>query len=220
MDDLIRQEIFELEVLDALNSSSLLNSFAFCGGTMLRLCHGLNRYSVDLDFWADRENDFREADGKLTACIKRKYEITDHAVKRNTLLFEFKSIHFPRKLKIEIRRIEKKVAFEHTIAYSPHAAVQVLTRSITLKEAMRSKVEAFIARKEIRDAFDIEFLVKKGIELPAELGVLEKVAEGIEAFKKTDYTVKLGSVLDAKLRSYYKNKNFEVLLTKVKECIG
>jgi len=51
MRDLIAQERFELEVLDRLKRGRFLERLVFGGGTMLRLCHGLNRYSVDLDFW-------------------------------------------------------------------------------------------------------------------------------------------------------------------------
>ncbi|MCK7512410.1 MAG: nucleotidyl transferase AbiEii/AbiGii toxin family protein [Desulfobacterales bacterium] len=51
MDILGRHEAFEIEVLDKLNSAKLLDPLVFGGGTMLRLCHELNRYSVDLDFW-------------------------------------------------------------------------------------------------------------------------------------------------------------------------
>ncbi len=51
MQDLIKQEQFELEVLDRLQSGRFLDRLVFGGGTMLRLCFGLDRYSVDLDFW-------------------------------------------------------------------------------------------------------------------------------------------------------------------------
>ena len=49
--DIFRQhEVFQIEVLDKMNSAKLLEPLVFGGGTMLRLCHELNRYSVDLDF--------------------------------------------------------------------------------------------------------------------------------------------------------------------------
>jgi predicted nucleotidyltransferase component of viral defense system len=51
MQDLIKQEQFEIEVLDRLKSGRFLDNLIFTGGTMLRLCYGLNRFSVDLDFW-------------------------------------------------------------------------------------------------------------------------------------------------------------------------
>ncbi len=51
MDTLQQHEVFEMEVLDKMNSAKQLDPLVFGGGYMLRLCHELNRYSVDLDFW-------------------------------------------------------------------------------------------------------------------------------------------------------------------------
>ena len=45
-----KHEIFEMEVLEKLKNARLLDPLVFGGGSMLRLCHELNRYSVDLDF--------------------------------------------------------------------------------------------------------------------------------------------------------------------------
>ncbi|TFB08518.1 hypothetical protein E3V08_03600 [Candidatus Atribacteria bacterium MT.SAG.1] len=54
MNDLVRQEIFEIEVLTWLKNRGFLRNMIFGGGTMLRLCYNLKRYSVDLDFWTYR----------------------------------------------------------------------------------------------------------------------------------------------------------------------
>jgi len=54
MNDLIQQEIFEIEVLTWLKNKGFLRNLIFGGGTMLRLCYNLKRYSVDLDFWTYR----------------------------------------------------------------------------------------------------------------------------------------------------------------------
>ena len=51
MDTLRQHEVFEIEVLDKMKSAKVLEQLVFGGGSMLRLCHELNRYSVDLDFW-------------------------------------------------------------------------------------------------------------------------------------------------------------------------
>ena len=51
MDILRQHEVFEIEVLEKMNSAKMLEPLVFGGGTMLRLCHELSRYSVDLDFW-------------------------------------------------------------------------------------------------------------------------------------------------------------------------
>ncbi len=48
-------EVFEIEVLDRLQRARVLENLVFGGGTMLRLCHELNRYSVDMDFWFIRD---------------------------------------------------------------------------------------------------------------------------------------------------------------------
>lgn len=51
MEELIKLEKFEIEVLEYLNSGKFLDNLVFVGGTMLRLCDGLNRFSNGLDFW-------------------------------------------------------------------------------------------------------------------------------------------------------------------------
>ena len=51
MDIFQQHEIFEIEVLEKLKNNRFLESLVFGGGTMLRLCHDLPRYSADLDFW-------------------------------------------------------------------------------------------------------------------------------------------------------------------------
>ena len=51
MDILRQHEEFEIEVLEKMNSARLPDPLVFDGGSMLRLCHERNRYSVDLDFW-------------------------------------------------------------------------------------------------------------------------------------------------------------------------
>ena len=65
MQDLIKQEIFELEVLEKLKNNRILEPLVFVGGTMLRLCHDLNRYSVDLDFWLIKKVDIKNILPKL-----------------------------------------------------------------------------------------------------------------------------------------------------------
>ena len=72
MQILEKQEQFELEVLERLNSIRVLNQLIFCGGTMLRLCYSLNRFSVDLDFWLTEEIDSNKL---LLELAKRKYDL-------------------------------------------------------------------------------------------------------------------------------------------------
>jgi hypothetical protein len=82
---------------------------------------------------------------------------------------------------------------------------------------MKAKIEAFLERKEIRDIFDLEFLLKKGIALNAPEEQLQKLLKGIEALPRRDYTVKLGSLLEEGQRKYYLAENFKILKMAIKE---
>ena len=100
---------------------------------------------------------------------------------------------------------------EQTIAYSPYSTIQVLVRSISLQDMMRSKFEALLQRKEIRDAYHLEFLVKKGVDVEITSERAKQVLKVIEDFTSYDYSVKLGSVLEADRRVYYRVSNFRIL---------
>jgi len=211
MQDLIAQERFEMEVLNRLNSGRFLKDLIFIGGTMLRLCHGLDRFSVDLDFRLLRTARSGELFSALAAYLPRFYGVRDSADNLNTLLFELQSPDYPRRLKIEIRKDEGTVQAEQSIAFSRHATAQVLLRTATLDAMMAAKIAAFLDRKEIRDAYDLEFLVKRGIRPQASEEVLLQVADLIGRLTEKDYKVKLGSLIEPELRPYYRKENFRIL---------
>lgn len=222
MDILMRHEIFEIEVLDRMNSSKLLDPLIFGGGSMLRLCHELNRYSVDLDFWLIKEIFQDEYLDKIALAFKKDYEITDKQIKHFTLLLELRSAKYPRRLKIEIRRRVEKCNYQEKIAFSNYSTKQILLKAHTLEQTMKNKIRAFLDRGEIRDCFDVEFLLRKGIELP----VLNK--EQLPAFQKklsglsnADYKVKLGSILDSSIRDFYVQDQFSFLREKLADkCVS
>lgn len=218
MQDFIKQERFELEVLDRLNSQRLLKDLVFGGGTMLRLCWNLNRFSVDLDFWIIKALDFDKIFIVLKNLLKQFYTLTDCTNKFYTLLFEMKSKDYPQRLKLEIRKETKKINIEPAIAFSKYSNMQVFLNTVSLKNMMAAKIQAFLGRREIRDAFDLEFLLKKGIPLEASAQVLEKLLRCINSLTKKDYSVKLGSLLEVKERKYYITENFKILKAAIKEC--
>lgn len=217
MESLIKQEQFEIEVLDFLNSHRFLSKLVFCGGTMLRLCYGLNRFSVDLDFWLFKKMDVDKLFESIKDCLGQSYVITDAMNKFYTILYEIKSPEYPRSLKIEIRKATKKIKLEKAIAFSKYANYQVLVNVPSLKDMMNGKVEAFLTRKEIRDLFDIEFLFKKGVELPGDKKILKELLNLIGKLPIRDYTVKLGSLLEENERRYYINENFKLLKLNLEE---
>ena len=62
-----------------------------------------------------------------------------------------------------------------------------------------------------RDVYDIEFLLKRGIPLETEKENIQLLLKGIESFTKKDYSVKLGSLIEANRRKYYIENNFIIL---------
>jgi predicted nucleotidyltransferase component of viral defense system len=220
MNDLMQQEIFEIEVLAWLKNKGFLRNMIFGGGTMLRLCYNLRRYSVDLDFWIYRIDKIDQFFINLGEAFKKDYDLTDAQNKYYTLLFEIKKTPYHRKLKIEIRKENKESDFQEKIAYSPHSNQQVLLKSFTLEQVMKNKIGALLDRKEIRDVFDIEFLTRKGVDISANYEELKKIKEIIQGFKKRDYYVTLGSLLADDIREHYKKDNFTYLLGIIDERLS
>jgi predicted nucleotidyltransferase component of viral defense system len=216
MDILDRHEVFEIEILDRLNSAKLLDPLVFGGGTMLRLCHELNRYSVDLDFWFIKKTAQKAFLGKLIELLGQGYEVTDAQVKRFTLLIEIRTGNYPKRLKIEIRRELKECDYQAKIAFSRFSTKQVLLKAHSLDQTMKNKIEALLSRGEIRDCFDIEFMLRRGTDLPVlsvkQLGELRKRAAG---FKDADFKVKLGSIVDINARAYYVQNRFSYLIERL-----
>ncbi|MFW6177661.1 MAG: nucleotidyl transferase AbiEii/AbiGii toxin family protein [Desulfohalobiaceae bacterium] len=215
--DLLRQhEIFEIEVLDWLSSFRLLEPLVFGGGTMLRLCHELKRYSVDLDFWFVREVQEQDFFSRTRNLLQKEYEITDAQNKHYTMLLELRSPHYPKRLKIEIRKGTKTWDFQEKIAFSRFSTRQVLPKALTLEQSMANKVAAFLDREEIRDCFDIEFLLRRGIKLPPlEHQSLQRFQNKLGKFKQADFKVKLGSILEEDMRRYYISQGFSYLQEKL-----
>jgi predicted nucleotidyltransferase component of viral defense system len=219
MENLARLENFEIEVIEYLNKGKFLSNLVFVGGTMLRLCYGLNRFSVDLDFWLIKKVNSQKFFSDLEDFLEKRYIVKDSASKFSTILFEIGSQAYPRNLKIEVRKEIEKIKYEKTIAYSRFSSFQVLVNALSLEEMMKYKVASFLDREEIRDCFDIEFLLKRGVPLPMNKEEAEKFLRKIGKLKDKDYKIKLASIIEKKEREYYLKKNFEILKMELKRII-
>ncbi len=213
-------EVFEIEVLELLNSIKVLDKLYFGGGTMLRLCHNLNRYSTDLDFWLDMNEDSKTIFLTIKKTLSDNYKLVDSANKKFTLLFEIKSSTVNRHLKIEIRKEQADFEWERKIAFSKYAHKQVMIKGLTLKQMMKNKIDALLSRKLIRDAFDIEFLLMRGVELPKDKNKLESALQIINSFKEQEYKVTLGSILEEKDRKYYLANRFKFLKEELRKNLN
>lgn len=215
MDILQRHETFEIEVLDKMKSGKLLEPLVFGGGTMLRLCYELNRYSVDLDFWFIKKVRPELYFKKLKDCLGSEYELTDAKVKFYTILLEIRSKNYPKRLKIEIRKGVKACDTQERIAFSRYSTKQVILTVQTPEQMMKNKVEAAIDREEIRDCFDIEFLLRMGVPLPTAPDKLKLLKIVVSGFKKSDYSVTLGALIAPETRKYYIKNGFSYLAEKI-----
>jgi len=209
-------ESFEMSFLNLLASHRLTGSLVFGGGTMLRLCHELPRYSLGLDFWFYKETDFSDFFRRLRDVARPVYEITDAQEKFHSLLLELSRARGTTTLKIEVRKkMAPSGSSEQKIAFSPHFPSQVLVRGFTLKQMFRNKVSALLERGEVRDAFDLEFLVRKGIEPDLVDEERKAVLKRLKGFKKKDFDVKLGSIILPDLREYYRVNRSAFLVEKL-----
>jgi hypothetical protein len=216
-----QHEAFEIEILDKMNSAKVLEPLVFGGGTMLRLCHELNRYSVDLDFWFIKRTPQKKYFDNLQKAFEKDYEITDAEIKHYTLLFELRSAEYPKRLKIEIRRELKQCDYQKMIAFSKSSSRQVLVNAHTLEQSMKNKIQAFFDRGEIRDCFDIEFLIRRGVYLPVSSDrEVAELRKKIARFKDIDFRVKLGSILEKDIRDYYVENRFSFLEEKLAAMIS
>ena len=81
---------------------------------------------------------------------------------------------------------------------------------------MKNKIEAFLDREEIRDCFDIEFLLRRGGDLPVKSGrEWIEFQKKLARFKDGDFKVKLGSILEKDIRDYYVEHRFGFLEEKI-----
>ena len=193
-----------------------LGPLVFGGGTMLRLCHELNRYPVDLDFWFIKNVAQQEYFEKIQSEFNNYYEITDSQMKHHTILLELRSSLYPKRLKIEIRKVISEWDFQEKIAYSKFSTKQVVLKAHTLEQTMKNKIAALLDRGEPRDGFDLEFLLRQGISLPdlSEADKTKMIAR-LDGFKDNDFKVKLGSVLESDIRAYYIENRFNYIRQKL-----
>jgi len=73
---------------------------------------------------------------------------------------------------------------EEKIAFSSYCPDQILVRVFTLIQMLRNKIIALIKRIEIREVFDLEFLVRKEVALNLSEEKKERVMMILKRFKK------------------------------------
>jgi len=212
MQGLIDHEALQMAMLQWLGSKRFLGSLAFGGGTMLRLCHELPRYARDIDFWFFKEEDYGDFYNRLYNVLVQEHHVNNAQNNLHSILIDIRQKRRMAKLKIEIHKtMAPPGSTEEKIAFSSHFPTQVLVRGFTLRQILNNKVLALIDSGEIQDAFDLEFLVRKGVPLNLSEKQRAKLIRRLKGFRKEDFQMKLGGMLLPEVRDYYKQQGFVYL---------
>jgi hypothetical protein len=122
------------------------------------------------------------------------------------------------RLKIAIRKeVAPPGSAEEKIAFSTAGSVQVLLRGFTLQRMAQNKVVAFLDRGEIRDVFDLEFIMRRGVNPALNPDIVNKLQDRLQSLTKHDMDVKSGSLLSPEWRSYYRSQGFSWLKGKLQK---
>ena len=152
------------------------------GGTYLWLFHGLNRFSVDLDFTATGSvsaNEVTEIPEVLrlfgveswTEILKDdKYTLNIRVAAKGSL---YKSEKDTSYIRLDISRREKPLLKPVSVRLDEplYGISLVFLSGLDLKEALAEKIRAFYARKSPRDLYDAWFFVHRSINI--DMGLLE-----------------------------------------------
>ena len=184
-----RNAIFEVNqqiILSGLYHGGFFDVAAFYGGTCLRIFHGLQRFSEDMDFSllsADKDFDFSKYFQPIIdtfSLVGREVEIKKKDkmnfgkvesafLKDNTKVYDIsfqteKSI----KIKIEVDTAPPmKFSTEQKLLILPNS---FMTRCFTLPDLFAGKMHALVFRSwknrvKGRDWYDFEFYVRHGVSL-------------------------------------------------------
>lgn len=200
-----RHAIFEVNqqiVLAGLYNGGFFDKAAFYGGTCLRIFHGLNRFSEDLDFSllkADNSFDFTQYFQPIIdafAIVGRRVDITKKDkksfgrvesafLKDNTDVFDV-SFQTDKSIKIKIEvdtRPPMKFQTEQKLLLQPHA---FMTRCFTLPDLYAGKMHALVYRAwknrvKGRDWYDFVWYVSNNVPLD-----FNHLAERVREFNGED----------------------------------
>lgn len=179
-------EVMQQIVLAGLQRGGFFEKAAFYGGTCLRIFHGLNRFSEDLDFTLLRKdesfnieeyfqpivNEFKLLGRDVTITKKDKHnfgKVESAFLKDNTHVYNITfQTEKSYKIKLEVDTAPPLgFSTEEKLLLQPFS---FMTRCVTLPGLFAGKMHAFLFRswgKRVkgRDWYDFEWYVRNGVQL-------------------------------------------------------
>ncbi|MEW6407251.1 MAG: nucleotidyl transferase AbiEii/AbiGii toxin family protein [Patescibacteria group bacterium] len=138
---------------DIYRNRRLAAILGFKGGTACNIFYGLPRFSVDLDFNLLQVRDVKFVYDAIEKIIKKRGEIKNKYIKKNTIFFLLSYGKLDQNIKIEIST--RQISNKYELRQFYGIAMPVISRS----DAFANKLLTTIERKKIanRDLFDIYF---------------------------------------------------------------
>lgn len=217
----IEKEILHYDILFVLLREKFLADLTFQGGTLLRLCHGGNRYSEDLDFMGGEGfeparllrmkeclQDYVTARYDLPVRLKTpaetKSELINDGIRVDKWQLSIQTAPERRDLpqqhiKLEVCRLNavtrENVAVKINYAGLPDGYGDMIVPAETLNEVLADKVVALSACEKYirhRDIWDIRFLQQKGATIDPAL-----VEDKIRGYRVDDFQGKLAHRIES-----------------------
>ncbi|PCK08993.1 MAG: hypothetical protein COA42_06155 [Alteromonadaceae bacterium] len=231
MKPVIEKELIHYDIFFLLQQKNLiLPEMTFIGGTCLRLCHGSNRYSEDLDFHAGshfKPADFDKIRLELERYLYDRYQFLTEVRSPKQLTYTSENcvshahtwkviiqMHPTQKnipsqrIHIDIANIPTHEAIPMAINtnYSdlPDGYNTMLIRGSSKNEILADKLIAIPARNNIkaRDLWDIIWLQQQSTKIDIDL-----IRKKIEDHAMTQYKVRLEARIN-EVPSYFETKHF------------
>lgn len=174
----IIREFLHARFLTLLYAQPEASKLSFVGGTALRLLHGLDRFSEDLDFdnLGLRRKEIHTMIETVVAAIKRenvdvelisqtKTTISYHELRFPRLLFDLKLTTNPReKLMIKVDESSQWTGQKpEVLLFSKYGLIERIVTN-RLEEVFVQKLAAYVDRKQTqpRDIYDLVWLFAQG----------------------------------------------------------
>lgn len=211
----IEKEILHYDILFVLQREKFLADLVFQGGTLLRLCHGSNRYSEDLDFMGGEGfdpsrllrmkeclEDYVTARYDLPVSLKTpsetKAELINDGIRVDKWQLSIQTAPERRdlpqqRIKLEVCNLSavtrENVAVKINYDGLPDGYGDMIVPAETLNEVLADKVVSLAACEKYirhRDIWDIRFLQQKGAVIDPTL-----VEDKIRGYRVDDFQGKL-----------------------------
>jgi predicted nucleotidyltransferase component of viral defense system len=186
----VEKELLHHDILRELSGAGLLTGLTFIGGTCLRACYGSPRLSEDLDFTGGsnfQRSDLAELGSILTDRLRTRYDLpvrVSEPVKTGGNVSTWKLVietrpgqkHLPaQRIHLDICAIPSHDP--HPMMLRTLYGIDLGTSGLILQaqsreEILADKIVAVAFREnrlKNRDLWDIAWLARQGIELPAHL---------------------------------------------------